>query len=298
MSGNKKPKNGNPGKSTSISGSVGPTDPTAHLPEQPSNNSSSNAIEPTRTPSFLPSIPEGGTLRSIVDKGEALLVNVAEATTNKKISKESREIIRTFLDQTSRGHVGALSMVCMGQKCAFISACPLNMAGSELPVSKKCPVEHIIVQSWVDKHLTALGIKDVYSPENSFDMDMLYELAGQQLLLWRCSVHLSDTPDLVSTQLVGATDAGEPLFQDVINPVLDIMDRCGKNVNKLRDALLATRKAQIQAGKDVSDPSKTIAELREKANRKIDARLREERGHAERLLDVDFEIKENDDGKE
>ena len=119
-------------------------------------------------------------------------------------------------------------------------------------------------------------------------MDMLYELAGQELIRWRCSVHLSDDPALVSNQQVGATQQGDPIFGDVINPVLDVMERSGKNISKIREALVATREAQIRAGQLASDPTERAANLREKANEMF----RKRREANEAVKDAEFSVNE------
>jgi len=245
-------------------------------------------ISPKGSTNYLPAIPEGGSLQGLISKGEEALVKVAEKTSGKAISKKSRHIIKNFLQRNSHGYPGSLEMICQGPQCPFLSSCPLHEAGSALPIGSKCPVESILVEKWVNKHLIALGIRDVFAPENSFDMDMLYELAAQQLIQWRCGVHLSDQPGLVSREVVATSQMGEPIFSDVINPVLEIMDRSGKNVSKLREALLATRKAQIQAGKDMADPSKTIADLRKKAL----GLLKERQDQQEEVQDAEYEVKE------
>jgi hypothetical protein len=110
------------------------------------------------------------------------------------------------------------------------------------------------------------------------------------LIKWRCSVHLSDDPRLVSNQQVGATQQGEPIFGDVINPVLDVMERAGRNIAKIREALVATREAQIKAGQVAVDPSQRAAEQREKAAKIIQDRLAEARGTKD-LKDAEFKVK-------
>lgn len=142
--------------------------------------------------------------------------------------------------------------------------CPLVKAKSKLPYNKPCPVERSAMSTWISKHIEALGIENPNSPENSFDMDMLFELAGQELIRWRCSLHLSDRPELMEERQVGSTVTGDPIFADVINPVLDIMERAGRNVHRIREALLATRESQIKAGKHMTDPSKEQSDIKQK----------------------------------
>jgi len=237
---------------------------------------------------LVPSGAKLGEILSIKNSVVEDLVRIAEETTQRPVSPEGQLVLSRFIDGATRGYVANLGMICTGTKCAFLSACPLHAIGATLPVGKRCPVEGSLVVTWINKHLKSLGIEDPDDPVHSFDMDMLYELAGQELIRWRCSVHLSDDPRLVSNQQVGATQQGEPIFADVINPVLDVMDRAGRNIAKIREALVATREAQMKAGQVSTDPTQRAAELREKANKMLASRRKEQ----EVVREAEFKVKE------
>lgn len=228
-----------------------------------------------------------GDLRSIKNQLTDELTNVAERGVS-KLTDEQKRSLAIFLDNTSRGHATSLGMICTGKRCPFLSGCRLNDIGAPLPIGYTCPLESSILTLWINKHLKFLGIDDPDDPVHSFDMDMLYELAGQELIRWRCSVHLSDNPALVSNQQVGATQQGEPIFADVINPVLDVMERSGRNIAKIREALVATREGQLKAGQHQADPSHRAAELREKALKLAKDRTRSQ----EKVRDANFKVKD------
>lgn len=250
--------------------------------EQPSEGSSNTSSKPNEKPSLSPLSVKPGDLpnlkRAVVDN----LVNIVESSGD-TVTELGRQHLVNFLDRNTKGYVGSLGMICRGNACPFISHCPLNDIDATLPVGKKCPVENSMISIWINKHLKTLGIEDPNDPSHSFDMDMLYELAGQELIRWRCSVHLSDEPGLVSNQQVGATQQGEPIFADVINPVLEVMEKAGRNISRIRDALLATREAQSKAGQLASDPTQRAADLRQKALDSINKR---------KIKDADFKVKE------
>lgn len=237
------------------------TEESVPSPEQPSNGSLEKSDISAETTLSSLSPPRLGDPRLTKKEAVSSLVKVAEGG-DRKISAEGKQFLNDFINTASRGFVGSMAMTCKGVACPFLSACPLNKIGAQLPVNSPCPVEYAMVSTWVTKHLDALGIKDVDDPAHSFDMDMLYELAGQELIRWRCSVHLANDPRLVSNQQVSATTQGEPIFADVINPVLDVMERSGRNIAKIRDALVATREAQVKAGQNAADPSTRAADLR------------------------------------
>lgn len=234
-------------------------------PGQPLNKSTSESIKPRdKSSSQNLGLSLGEPLKLREQAGNAL-VRIAEETSGAELSSESKNVIQQYMQNACMGFLGVVPMLCRGLQCPFLSACPLHLAGSALPVGRQCPVERAMITIWINKHLKALGIEDVNDPQNSFDMDLLYELAGQELIRWRCGVHLSDDPALVSRELTNVTITGHEIFTDIINPVLDVMERSGKNIQKIREALVATREAQIKAGQESRDPSQRAAELRIKA---------------------------------
>lgn len=241
------------------------TDLPARSQEQRSNKSSSQNTKPKEVSSSINfNLTVGDPLRYREEAGNNL-IRAAEETSGTGMSEESKKVIQKYMQNASMGFLGVIPMKCRGQNCPFISSCPLALAGVALPIGHSCPVEQNMIVIWVNKHLKALGIEDVFSPESSFDMDLLYELAGQELIRWRCGVHLSDDPSLVTRELVNSTVTGVDIFSDVINPVLDVLERAGRNINKIREALVATREAQVKAGQEAKDPSQKAAELRQKA---------------------------------
>jgi hypothetical protein len=233
-----------------------------------------------------------GDLKAIRRRVVNNLVSVTETSDGKPLTPNQVQEISHYMERSTSGYVGSLGMTCKGENgCPFISACPLKKIGAKLPIGQKCPVENGMVTMWLNKHLKALGIEDPTDPIHSFDMDMLYELAGQELIRWRCSVHLSDDPRLVSNQQVGATQQGEPIFADVINPVLDVMEKSGRSILKIREALVATREAQIKAGQLASDPTERAADLKKKAIALIEKR----RKANEITVDAEFKVQVQDE---
>lgn len=237
--------------------------------------------------SMVPLGPRVGDLNSIKSQLTEELANVVKEENGKELSQDGKLVLAQFLDNTSRGYAATLGMICQGPNCPFLSGCKLNDLGSKLPIGKKCPIEASILTLWINKHLKALGIEDPDDPINSFDMDMLYELAGQELIRWRCGVHLSKSPSLMTTQVAGFSNQGEPIFIEVMNPVLEIMERSGKNVSKIREALVATREAQLKAGSVKADPSTRQADLRKKAMEIIGTRRQ-----PEPVKEAEFKVKE------
>jgi len=254
------------------------TETTAHSPVPPLTESQKKSSTNTEKLLYSPLVLKNG---GVEDIKSLLVEKIAKDSGN--LTTEQMSSLTRFMDVSSKGYTGSLGMICAGERCPFISHCPLKQAGIALPYKKACPVEASMVTIWINKHLRALGIENPEDPIHSFDMDLLYELAGQELIRWRCGVHLSDDPRLVSNQQVGATQQGEPIFADVINPVLDVLERAGRNIFKIREALVATREAQVKAGQVNTDPTLRSAELREKA-------LSVAKKRREEVKDADFKV--------
>ena len=242
--------------------------------EQPSESSPSNL--PTVAPISLNlQVAVYGGPKEAKDSALEGLNTVARAL-NPDVTEESLGILKSFVEKSSRGSGAALPLICHGRKCPFIHVCSLEQAKIPLPIGSKCPLEMTLVSMWVNKHLKSLGIEDIDSPENSFDMDMLYELAAQELIRYRCSAYLSLNPSIVENKLVGESMHGTPIFADVMNPVIEAMDKAGRNISRLREALLATRKSQVTAGQVILDNTERAAQIRMRARELSKSRLSKE----------------------
>jgi hypothetical protein len=254
--------------------------PTVPSPEQQPKESSPPSSLEIPSSSVKTLTVKGGSLAEISSQvAKDLTVGMPEDT---------QLATAKFIKQNSNGFVGALAMKCKGLNCAMLDVCPLYETNQALPIGKACPFEQGIVQTWVNKHLISLGIDDVNSPENSFDMDILYELAANELIKWKAAQHISQRGQLIEEKQVSASMQGDAIFGDVLSPAVELLEVHTKITMKLRDALLATRKAQIQAGQDMSDPSKKASDLAETARRKAMERLGKTK-----VKDADFEVKDN-----
>lgn len=238
----------------------------------------------TNLSSKLPA--ETGGLPVVKKAIKSELIKIAEETSDAALSDESKAILERFVDNATRGFVSTAPMRCTGEKCPYLASCPLKQAGSKLPFGKACPVEHTIAALHITKHLQALNIENIDDVNHSFDMDMLCELAGLELIRWRCGAELSKTPSLIVSQAVGGTMDGELIYQDIVNPILEVLDKTGKHIGKLREGLLATRKAQAEVGKIVHDPSQKAAALRAQAEQAKINRL-------QKLKDAEFKVIDN-----
>jgi hypothetical protein len=247
-------------------------------------------FELREVPGLPDSKPEKKEIEKITDlvplaSADNLLVKTMQEV-GISVPKEKLDIIEGFMARAHYGHQAVLPMNCKGEQCSFIGMCPLAQAKLELPIGKNCPVEKALLETWVNKTVFALNI-DANDPEFSVDLDMVYELAGMELLRMRASHHLSKDPSLVEERVVGYSPQGQPIYDEKPKVSLLILEKYSKVVNKLREQLLATRKAQAQAGQMAGDISVRTANIMERA-RKL-AQIRRAGGSVQ---DADFEIKE------
>lgn len=273
---------GTPSNGSTSSDSPSEQDPTVPSPEQPPEKSSEKSLSVTPLSSSPALTVKGGNLADIATRVSTDIAG--------DLPEETQLATAKFIQQNANGFVGGLAMKCKGLNCPIIDSCPLHETNQPLPLGKSCPFEQGIVQTWVNKHLMSLGIDDHLAPENSFDMDILYELAANELIKWKAAQHLSDRGRVIEEKQVAANMQGDAIFAEVLSPAVELLEVHTKITMKLRDALLATRKAQIQAGKDMGDPSKKAAELAESARKKAMERLGRQ---MEKIEDAEYDVKED-----
>lgn len=217
---------------------------------------------------------------------------VARITSKTVISEDQSKILNAFIDKAIMGHQSALAMKCKGLRCHMIDICPLHKAKLTLPVNESCPVEESLMQEWVQRTLSALAI-DPSLPENAVDVNMVFELAGMELIRWRASWHLHNEAALVEERIVGYSPQGEPIYDEKPKMALLISERYAKVVGKLREQLLATRRSQAQVGKVSNDVSVRGANMVAKA-KEIALRRR----NKQIPVDADFEVKDGESSSE
>ena len=220
------------------------------------------------------------------------LLTAAAAEMGVVIPAEKAVVLRQFLKTAKYGHQAALAMKCRGHGCAFYDICPLKQIEVELPIGKQCPVEGALIQQWVNQFVDSLSI-DPDDPTSAVEMHMIYELAGLELIRRRAAHELSEKPELVSREIVGYSPHGEAIYDDKPSQALLILERQSKIVNKLRDSLLATPKAQSQAGQSSRDLSTRTANIMEKA-----LEIQKMRQKGKSIQDAEFEVKQDEETEE
>jgi hypothetical protein len=202
------------------------------------------------------------------------------------ISPDKLSIIDKFMERAKYGHQASLPLVCKGLACPFLRMCVLHQVGAKLPLEKPCPIEGALIEQWVQRTIAALKI-DPSNEEYAVDMDMIYELAGMELIRMRAGYHLAIDGSLSEERIVGYSPQGDPIYDEKPRVSLLVLEKYSKVISKLREQLLATRKAQAQVGQIASDPSVRTANIMAKAKALINKR----KDQANNIADASFEIK-------
>jgi hypothetical protein len=94
----------------------------------------------------------------------------------------------------------------------------------------------------------------------------------------------------VENTMVGATLQGDLLFEDIVNPLLEHIQVHSRIALKLKEALVATRQAQLAAGNNIADPNIKTSNLAQKARDLMKQRLQAQKDKD--IKDATFEVKE------
>ena len=268
--------------------STGSPDETAFIVPSPEQQPGTS-LQPNSNSSVVPFYPqlkvEGGTIAQIAK-------NVAVAV-SKGCKEKTKLATLQFMEANSRGIAGAAAIKCQAATCVLVDVCPLTGTDDPYPEGQRCPFMRGLVQLWVNKHIIAMGIDDYTLPEYSYDMDLLYEMSAQELIRWQATQQLAVKGTIVEERKIGATISGDELFGEVVSPLIEVIDVQSKIIMKIRDALLATRKAQIQAGKDAGDPSRKSTELAARARASVSSRLKVLREGEEEVQEAEFDLRED-----
>lgn len=166
--------------------------------------------------------------------------------------------IKRYTDNLNSAVHASTIMKCAGDRCAILHACWLKMSGIKLPIGKLCPIEASIMDDCVQKYCNALKI-DPETPSGKMELMQIWEIARAEVIEFRANASLAKDPQVVRNKLTGIGLDGTQLFSDVAAPELDIMERWTKLKNKTRNELLATRKAQVMAGRQIDDNAKKMS---------------------------------------
>lgn len=167
---------------------------------------------------------------------------------------QKEALSRYSSNMAAAAHASAV-MSCKGNQCPAYDSCPLVQAGIKLPLSKKCPVELSVMDDVLRRFCEGLDINPD-TPAGAMDLMQVWEIARHEIMEFRASGYLAKNPDIIVQELKNVGVDGTHIHNSKINEALLFMQQVSRTKNKIRQELLATRKAQIEAGRRVDEELK------------------------------------------
>lgn len=166
--------------------------------------------------------------------------------------------------------VHAASVMTCASDCPMLHACYLHNSGIKLPVGKLCPIELAIMDDCISRNVAGLDI-DLDSAAGQMELLQVWELARAEVVEWKAGAKMADRKDVIMRELTSAVPDMNGnvtnIFEEKITPEVQLMERWAKMKLKMREALLATRKAQAAAGQVNDDETNRLTTLKKRAER-------------------------------
>jgi hypothetical protein len=134
------------------------------------------------------------------------------------------------------------SIICKGESCPYIKACPLAREKVPLPFNDPCPIEETAKSVWFQQLAKELG-----SLDDGFDAtdlgaacDIINLMVQKQRVQWE----LVKNPEVATRTIVGMTPQGEPIVDLKANPSFFALKALLQMQQKISDGLMTTREAR------------------------------------------------------
>jgi hypothetical protein len=177
---------------------------------------------------------------------------------NVVISQEALEYLAKFAKRMKDGYQAAVPLLCCGTDCVYAKSCPLLKAGIEVELMEPCKVEEHLFNTWVEDKMVELDV-DPDDPMASIDRSQIREYAELEILQMRATLEMANDPLTVREKVIGMSEDGEPLTQDIENPRIAIVGRLSQAKRGLLGDLVGTRKERLKAGPKGEDTADTVA---------------------------------------
>jgi hypothetical protein len=177
-----------------------------------------------------------------------------------------KEVIHD-LEALQTGAISRLPLRCTGPECRYAKDCPLQKK-NVAPIGEACPIEQLLINTWVTEFISTLNIDS----EDSIELSMLYDLVEAELLDMRTSQDLA-IKDYIEEQAVGVDSQGRIVYRKEKAIALEVKEIAKKMKSNIRQQFLATRemKAKYRKEDDV-DPSTFASTLVQEFEKKYGTR--------------------------
>lgn len=171
--------------------------------------------------------------------------------------------------QSRHGFLSQVPIICRGKSCPFSQAC--YIPEQERVVGKRCPIEVATVIELYRRYCNHFGI-DPDSPDltkYAVDISLINELVELEVKLVRAQMKLAIDADFVQEVAIGASEDGA-VMRPEIHQAETYQEKLRKDIHKIMDILLSTRKAKQMAGMG-RDPSSKASNLMAQARNMVES---------------------------
>jgi len=164
------------------------------------------------------------------------------------------------LISSRHGFLSQVPIICKGRHCPFAQAC--YIPEDERVVGKRCPIEVATVIELYRRYCNHFGI----DPDNpdltkyAVDISLINQLVELEVKLVRAQMKLAIDADFVQEVAIGSTEDGDVITKPEIHQAESYEEKLRKDIQKIMDILLSTRKAKQIAGMG-RDPSSKASSL-------------------------------------
>lgn len=240
-------------------------------------------------------IEKGGTYSNKLASELSKQMNSDESI---ELTKENLNFLTSFSSKMKDGYQAAVPLVCLGErKCPYAKSCPLVQQSVELKIGGPCPVETHLFSTWTESKYKELGI-DPDSDDFGVDRSQVREHAELEILQYRATLEMAETPLTVVEKVIGIDDAGQPIVTEVENPRIGVISRLSTIKRNLLTDLVATRKARLAAGQKGESAMDTVSRLAARGKERQEKLEKERLERIENERDVEAEVIDDETPKE
>lgn len=160
----------------------------------------------------------------------------------KKFSHDEIKVAAQKLRSLLYGKVSHLPMICQGHRdCVYSHSCPFK---PNEPVGKQCPYESAYVIEKINAYREEFSV-------NAFretDYTLVSRLIELELFDIRLTAMISQSKyqKPIYPQVVSVSPHGEPVYEEMPNPMYEMKDKIGREKMKLLNILVETPEARYK----------------------------------------------------
>lgn len=172
---------------------------------------------------------------------------------------------------TKHGFYANIPIICRAHKCPYFEAC--YIPEDDLEFGTRCPIEVATILQLHERYCMQLEIdpNNVDPKKHSVDLSLINELVELQIKLMRTQKKLAMDADYVEQVVAGSTPDGQLFTRPELSQSELFAERLRKDIHKIMDDILGTRKSQKSTQGDNGDPSSKAANLMAQARKMMEA---------------------------